>query len=308
MQHLIPFDAYTTSQSLSAFLLANRYVKVRATTPELTHVLVTTESTNTVKPHHVVTLACLLEEYYQAGVPITFAPSTSIIYRYLHHIGFLDMWTAERPIEHTGFTPVDDPTAFAVWKASPELMTAYVDSAYNHFKYSFFQDKDIMILTTYVTELFNNVFDHAFAEGARERIAFGMLQYYPGRKRLFISVSDFGMGIPASVNRFLRSHQEPGLSPVDALRKSTELHFSSRSRPHNKGRGLDTLRVGISGLRGSLVIQTSKAIYHLNKEGQENFLGLPGIDFPGTTVTIKLSYDDLEEDVLDEIQDEAALF
>ncbi|QIL78379.1 hypothetical protein [Hymenobacter sp. HDW8] len=308
MQHIIPFNAYLTSPDLAAFLLENRYVRVHATAPELTSVRITLEGTHTVKPHHVVSLACLLEEYYAAGIPIAFTPCATPAYGYLQNIGFLDMWGTERPTAHTGFTPMDDPTAFAVWKASPELMTDYVLSAYDHFKYRFFEDKDISFLPTYLTELFNNVFDHAFAEGATERSAFGMLQYYPTTKRLFASVSDFGMGISTSVNRFLRSRQESELLPMEALRKATELHFSSHSRPHNKGRGLDTLRVGLTALRGTLTIQTSHALYHLSRDGKESLHSLPGIDFPGTTVTIKLSYGDLEQDSMDEIQEEAALF
>lgn len=308
MQHIIPFDAHFTSQDLAAFLLDNRYVKVNATTPGLSSIRVTFAGTNTVKPHHVVSFTCLLEEYYASGIPICFTPSDTVAYRYLQNIGVLDMWGAERPTEHTGFTPIDDPTAFAVWKASPELMTDYILSAYEHFKHRYFKDKDIIFLTTYLGELFNNVFDHAFAEGAMKRTAFGMLQYYPSQKRLFASVSDFGMGIPTSVNRFLRSQQQDELAPVDALRKATELHFSSRSRPHNKGRGLDTLRVGLTALRGTLTIQTSHALYHLSRSGKESLHSVPGLDFPGTTVTIKLSYGDLEQDDVSEIQDEAALF
>jgi len=135
-----------------------------------------------------------------------------------------------------------------------------------------------------------------------------MLQYYPRTKRLFISVADFGMGIPATVNRFLRKNQQPELSPTDAVRKARELNFSSQSKPHNKGRGLDTLRVGITTLRGMLTIQTSHAIYHVNRDGQESFHSVPETDFPGTTVNIKLSYSDLAAEELDEMQDQATLF
>ncbi|QNH62198.1 hypothetical protein [Hymenobacter sediminicola] len=308
MQHIIPFDAYTNTQTLSEFLLDNRHVKVIIEKPKLESVLVTMNSVNTVKPFHVVSLACLLEEYYIAGISILFAHSTSDVYAYMQNIGFTDMWAKGKALKHTGFTPVNDPTAFAVWKADPTLMTDYVNSAYSHYKYSFFREKDIAILTTYLTEIFNNVFDHAFAKGATTRTAFGMLQYYPRNKRLFISVSDFGMGIPASVNRFLRDNQLPELSPPEALYKARTLGFSSQSRPHNKGLGLDTLRTGLTSLRGTLTIQTSQAIYHVSRDGKETIYPLPGINFPGTTVNIKIFYNGLSEHEPDEIQDEATLF
>ncbi len=73
-----------------------------------------------------------------------------------------------------------------------------------------------MYKSHYLSELFN-VFDHAFPDTSTERIAFAMMQYYPSRGRLLFAVADFGMGIPAAVNRYLRSINEPAVSAQETL-------------------------------------------------------------------------------------------
>ncbi|WP_400193312.1 hypothetical protein [Hymenobacter sp. B81] len=308
MEHIIPFQAFTTAPELASFLLGNRLVKVQAAKPGLSSLRVDLTNEQTVKPHHVVTLACLLEEYRLAGIPIHFAGSGSVVYSYLESIGFLNQWPqTPRPIPSAFNVPADS-TSFVFWKVEPESMAAYAESAFRHYKASFFQDKDLAVLPTYLAEIFNNVFDHAFAQGATERIAYCMVQYYPSTRRLFIAVADFGMGIPNSVNRYLESQGQNQLTPVDALRQALQLHFSAKSRPHNRGRGLDTLRTGLAALGGTLTIQTSQAIYHIDSAGNPYPKALAGENFPGTTVAIRLFYDNLPPEEADVLEDEASLF
>lgn len=308
MEHTILFQAFTTSSELASFLLNNRLVKVQAANAALSSLRVELTSEQTVKPHHVVTLACLLEEYWLAGIPIYFEGSNSVVYSYLESIGFLNQWPqAPRPTPST-FTVSPGSTSFAFWKVEQETMAAYAESAYRHYNASFFQHKDLAVLPTYLAEIFNNVADHAFAQGAAERIAYCMLQYYPSTRRLFIAVADFGMGIPNSVNRYLKSQGQEQLLPVEALRQALQLHFSARSRPHNRGRGLDTLRTGLAGLGGTLTIQTSQAIYHIDSAGNPYPRALAGENFPGTTVAIRLFYDNLPPEEADVLEDEASLF
>jgi hypothetical protein len=66
-EYRIHFQAFLTSAELSAFLLNNRLAWVRSQFSQLTQVRVIVEGSTTAKPHHITTLACLLEEYRQAG-------------------------------------------------------------------------------------------------------------------------------------------------------------------------------------------------------------------------------------------------
>ena len=232
-EYRLYFQAFQNAASLANFLLVNRLQRVLAEQPLLTRLRVVIQGDTTVKPHHITTLACLLEEYRQAGIAIEFEPSNSVVFAYLRTIGFLTRWG--QPSEKERFQLPTDSTSFALWQAEPEQLTAYVTSAYQHYQAGYFAGKDLSFLTTYLAELFNNVFDHAFALSIAQRPAFGMLQYYPSRKRLFIAVSDFGMGIPNSVNQFLqRTGQEPVIA-AEALRKALTFRFTSQSKPYNQG-------------------------------------------------------------------------
>lgn len=308
MEHIIYFQVFTTTAAFASFLLENRLVKVRAAKPELTSLRVDLANEQTIKPHHVVTLACLLEEYWLAGVPIRFESSESIVYTYLQDIGFLKQWDANTRIGPEGFTLPTDSTSFIFWKVEPESMADYAESAYRHYKAHFFRDKDLSVLPTYLAEIFNNIFDHAFATGAAERIAYCMLQYYPATERLFIAVADFGMGIPNSVNRYLESQNQEALPPIEALKQSLQLHFSAKSRPHNRGRGLNTLKTGLAALGGTLTIQTSQALYHVDSAGNTYPKDLSGENFPGTAIAIRLLHERLPIEESDLLAGEASLF
>ncbi|MGI4834957.1 MAG: hypothetical protein ACRYFK_16005 [Janthinobacterium lividum] len=206
-EHTIHFQALITSYELSDFLLSNRLQRVEAMHPLLRGVRVVIGGTNTVKPHHVTTLACLLDEYHRAGIPIHFEEENVVVFPYLRTIGFFAQWdTPGNDAEISTFQVATDSTSFILWRAEPAAMNAYVQSAYQHYSASFFREKNLTFLTTYLAELFNNVFDHAFTAIISNRVAFGMVQYYPSRRRLFIAVSDFGLGIPKTINHFLTAN------------------------------------------------------------------------------------------------------
>ena len=307
-EHPIHFQAFNTSPELAEFLLNNRWEKVHGLRPDVRRVLVVVGGSLTVKPHHVTTLACLLEEYRLAGVTIRFEPGNAMVYQYLEGIRFFARFAESGPAASQEFRPPNDPTSFGLWPVEPEGMNDFVRSAYQHFKGHFFQDKSLDFLTIYLGEMFNNVFDHAFATTATERIAFAMLQYYPTSQRLLIAVSDFGMGIPKTVNRFLQSQGKEPLTATEALRKALELRFTAQSRPHNQGRGLDTIHTGVRELKGMLTIQTSRAIYHISRSGAKFNRALPEVDFPGTTLAARIFQESMRPEENDLLEDETALF
>ena len=250
----------------------------------------------------------MLEEYRQAGIAIVFEDAGSVIYPYLEEIGFIAYWRHDKQPEETHALPPADSTSFVLWQARRETLDSYVTDAYWHYANGFFRGKDLSFLATYLAELFNNALDHAFASAATERIAFGFLQYYPSRKRLFISVSDFGMGIPSSVNRYLRSKQEPPLMASEAVRLALKLHFTAESHPYNRGRGLHTVSSGIELLRGQLAIQTSRVLYAVVQSGKRKLRNMPDSAFPGTTLSITIFYDELADEETSILDGDTTLF
>jgi len=307
-EYCIHFQAFLTSAELSAFLLNNRLAWVRSQFSQLTQVRVIVEGSTTAKPHHITTLACLLEEYRQAGIAICFEDGGSIVYVYLEEINFFARWQPGYSFDMESLLLPTDSRPFILWQVQRETSDAYIHSTYQHYASHFFHGKDLSYLATYLAELFNNVLDHAFAGEATERIAFAFLQYYPSRGRLFISVSDFGTGIPTSVNRFLLSENEEPVTPTEAVRWALKLHSTAKSKPHNRGWGLHTVSTGIALLRGQLVIQTSQAVYAVVQSGQQKLSHLPETSFPGTTISMTMFYDELPDEETPVMDEDAALF
>ncbi|RZK35680.1 MAG: hypothetical protein EOO61_11535 [Hymenobacter sp.] len=307
-EYCIHFQAFLTSAELSGFLLNNRLAWVKGQFPHLTQVRVIVEGSTTAKPHHITTLACLLEEYRQEGIMISFEDSGSVVYPYLEEIGFFARWQPGYSFDMESLLLPVDSRPFVLWQIQRETSDAYIQSAYQHYVSHFFHGKDLSFLATHLAELFNNVLDHAFAGEATERIAFAFLQYYPSRGRLFVSVSDFGMGIPASVNRFLRSQGKEPIIPAEAVRWALKLHYTAKSKPHNRGWGLHTVSTGIELLRGQLVIQTSRVVYAVVQSGKQRLSRLPETPFPGTTVSMTMFYDELPDEEASIMDEEASLF
>jgi hypothetical protein len=307
-EYCIHFQAFLNSAELSSFLLNNRLAWIRNQFPQLTRIRVIVQGSTTAKPHHITTLACLLEEYRQANVSISFEDGGSIVYSYLEEIGFFAQWEPGYSFNMESLLLPTDSRPFILWQVQRETSDAYTLGAHQHYASYFFKGKDLSFLATYLAELFNNVLDHAFAGEATERIAFAFLQYYPSRGRLFTSVSDFGTGIPTSVNRFLQSQGEEPVPPVDAVKWALKLHSTAKSKPHNRGWGLHTVSTGISLLRGQLIIQTSQAVYAVVQSGQQKLSHLPDTPFPGTTVSMTMFYDELPDEEASVMDEDTSLF
>ncbi len=80
---------------------------------------------------------------------------------------------------------------------------------------------------TCVKELFNNIADHAAVS-----TGFVHAQHYPNKRQLKITVSDFGVGIPATIRgRFGE------MSDAEAIRLAAREGVTAQSRPNNMAQG-----------------------------------------------------------------------
>ena len=77
----------------------------------------------------------------------------------------------------------------------------------------------------------NNIFDHALSKIP----GYTFTQLNTRTDTIITCVCDFGVGIPASVNKFFQSLGEPKLPNNLALSKALELNFSTLTKPHNRG-------------------------------------------------------------------------
>lgn len=105
-------------------------------------------------------------------------------------------------------------------------------------------------LSVCLKELINNIGDHS-----SERIGSTFAQFYPRNKTVVISISDFGIGIPERVRRFLASR---GANQVFSdswyIIKACERGFTTQSTIGNQGNGLAYLIDNVVNIYGGKVI------------------------------------------------------
>jgi hypothetical protein len=229
---------------------------------EVDKLVIDFRSTRFLEPLHLVSLACLIEQYHQADIEIGFIKGRFNIDKYVSNLGFYDYWTpgfdrgvlAEPRIE----------TALPLWKISNVMIHGYAHQAQLYFERNHFTGKNLDALAIALPELFNNIYDHAksLVDG------YVITQYYPRKDEIVISVCDFGKGIPNKVNEIWHEHNKPRISDEDALRAAFIRHLSSKSNPRNKGFGLANLYDNVKALKGEILIYSNKAVLrHGNADG-----------------------------------------
>jgi hypothetical protein len=138
-----------------------------------------------------------------------------------------------------------------------------------------------------VAELFNNIQDQT-----RFDIGTIFAQHFPRENRVYVTLSDFGVGIPDNVRRVL-----PYLSDTDAIVKATENGFTTKSSPQNQGIGLDYLIKYVVGQNGGTVTFCSgTSIVRFERHHQHgiSYQQIWSTGFcPGTTVDIVLRTDNI---------------
>jgi len=239
-------------------------------------------------PYELVSIACLIEEYYLNDVEIIFA-NTQIenkVVKYLNKLRFFDYW--EIGYDRSEYTENLERNSLFLWKTSIEKLdplAIYVQSFYEN---NYFADSDCTNLNNALTETVNNIYDHAGYNG----ISYAFAQYYPSEKIFKVSVCDFGIGIPEKVNQFLQNIGMLKLNNEIALQKAFEFKFTTKSTPRNRGFGLDNLRNCVTDGQGELYCYSTNATYSIKQNGivdfkiQENF-------FPGTLIDIKIDASNL---------------
>lgn len=137
-------------------------------------------------------------------------------------------------------------------------------------------------IVSHVVEIYDNAFTHA-------RSPIGVTscgQYYPYLKRLKLTIADFGVGIPANVQRFLGS---PDLAPAEAIRWALQSGNTTYLRQAPRGLGLDLLRSFVKTNGGLLDVFSGGGYVRIGKDSDR--FGNMTHTFPGTLVNITLQCD-----------------
>jgi len=115
------------------------------------------------------------------------------------------------------------------------------------------------------------------------------MQHYPNKNQIQITISDFGLGIPANISRSYEVEND-GL----AISLATNEGVTSKSHPNNRGAGLKTLVdcVTMNGGHVNICSMRGRVTCYRNAAGQVLKVPevYPGI-YPGTLVNIILKTD-----------------
>ncbi len=228
-------------------------------------------------PVHIVSLACLIEYISRSNISIRVDNKTAVgdyIYKTLK---FSEYWAGGQDHSH-----VEDENILNLWRLKEEQMEIYGKEVTNYLKNKFQSDKDLSSVKVSITEAFYNVCDHAYAN----KNAFSFIQFDPDKQILQIAVCDFGIGIGNSVRTVL-----PDASDEEALRKAIEPKFTVKSRMHNSGMGLDSIR-GSSTEDQNMLILSNRAF--LMTKGDSVRTKKLDFEFRGTLVYYKINLNHYE--------------
>ncbi|MCY1234088.1 hypothetical protein D9M72_466590 [compost metagenome] len=178
------------------------------------------------------------------------------------------------------------------------MITDYTTNAKRYFN-GIFKDKDLVPLSSNLTEVFNNIFDHSCSSVN----GYVITEYFPEKNLLSFSVCDFGIGIAESLNKYYVEKGKEPLSDSEAIKESLITGVSTHSTPQNRGFGLGYVLEFTEGYNGSLNIYSNNG--SLYKEAGENYdLEDTNFNFLGTLIKVEISTLELEkiddENVLNE--------
>lgn len=279
----------TTKKSFwSGFINKNRYSTLRNKFENLEQLTIDLTDCTFLEPFHLVSLACMIEEYYLNDIKIEFIKGDSLeLIEFLSSVNFFDYWSEKR--NTNVYLPATITTALSLWKISDEMISPYAHQAQQYFESNYIKSKNLLPLSTSLSELFLNIFDHSHSKIS----GFCFTQYYPNAGKIKFAVCDFGVGIPQSINTFLQLKKEPTLTEIECLKKSFEFSFTTQSTPRNRGRGLDTIKGIVVDNKGTLRVISNSACYTFNGV-EHNFYPIRE-PFNGTHFEIILDVNNLSD-------------
>jgi len=246
------------------------------------------------KPYHITPLACLIHEYQQQGFYIKVRGCSDAMHTLLSSFNFINFCKGESaviPLQKDKFT-------HPLWLIKQLENSSYIDAVTNYFQNTFLPNQDLFAVGNALGELFNNIFDHSNSKIP----GYTFTKFIPERNQIILSVCDFGIGIPTKINTYLQKIGHEKLSSTDALKHATELAVSSKSQPHNAGRGLDTIRTSIKSLSGKILIVSNNTILWIKGDGSEQLVSIRET-FKGTlfVIWIDTTHLPLTEELTEEI-------
>lgn len=155
-------------------------------------------------------------------------------------------------------------------------------------------ERSLSTIKVCLYEVFNNIEDHS-----QVNIGCVFGQHYPREQRIQLTVSDFGVGIPARVQAV-----EPQHNDQQAIRRAAEQGFTTQTTVRNRGAGLDVLVRNVVAKNGGVInIQSGGGILSCTRNRDGTVKRTPrsaGGFYPGTMIQLTLNATTFISDELDE--------
>ena len=182
------------------------------------------------KPFHLVTIASLIHHCCQKGLNVAMLKDNQEVFNYIYkELSFYEYWSGGK--NHV--EAKSSQNVLNLWRIVEQEKDLYAKRVERYFREHYFQNKDLSAVSVCLLEAYYNVFDHARANGN----AFSLIQYDEASCKLFVAISDFGIGIAKTVRDFDSSIT----SDKDAILKALEDQFTVGSTERNRGFGLSNI-------------------------------------------------------------------
>lgn len=184
---------------------------------------------NEISPEHVVSLACLVESFYQKRVNIALDTNTECGNYFFNDLCLREYWANRQD-----YFPARNDMILNLWHVREEQIEAHARRITDYLKNGSLRHKDLSAVTNSLHEAYYNIIDHSRSNNN----AFSMISFNTKTEVLNVSVCDFGIGVAKSVKDFDSTITDD----KTALKKASEANFTVRSAKHNAGMGLYNIR------------------------------------------------------------------
>lgn len=173
----------------------------------------------------------------------------------------------------------------------------YIDKTIAWLKHNVsLRSKSFAFLSTVFGELFNNLNDHSLSPVGGCVFA----QHYPANREITLCISDFGRGIANSMRQKF-SHDDKGRPLVhdhQLIDYATGHKVSTKSKPGNRGLGLENLLAIMKSNKGSINILSNEGAleYNYNNDTERKRMYQTSGYYQGTLVLLIFRTDTLEVD------------
>lgn len=210
-----------------------------------------------IHPHHIVSLMCLLQFLQDSGIGFSIKQK------------FTEQWYAD--------------SIFGLWKVDQSTSSTFSDNIYRRLQ-TLYPDKELTAIKMGLNEIIYNIFDHSGAENN----AFIYTRYNYHTRTIIIAACDFGIGIARLVRRYCPEVSDD----AKAIIKAMEFAFTTKSRPHNGGFGLDNIIASCSDEDTFSIISNCGQII-VNNNIITTFVN--DYHFPGTLIYYEVSLSKLPD-------------